>query len=76
MVCGYNLKLGFILIVRYRVAFLNSRTPEVLEFQKNLPSVAHKQHLQEIKDQFDNVADEKTVEIHKRLEELIKFENN
>lgn len=44
----------------------------MFEFQKTLPSATQSQKLRELKEKFENVADEKTLEVHKRLEELIK----
>ncbi len=37
-----------------------------------MPSVSKSAKLEEIKNQFNNVIDEKTIEIHKRLEQLVK----
>lgn len=37
-----------------------------------MPSVAKTAKLEDIKNQFNNVIDEKTIEIHKRLEQVVK----
>ena len=37
-----------------------------------MPSVAKTAKLEDIKNQFNNVIDEKTIEIHKRLEQIVK----
>lgn len=48
-------------------------TDKVYEYQSRLPSVKKIQKLKEMKDHFDNIMDESTIEIHKRLEDLMKY---
>ena len=50
------------------------RTQNVIDFQNRQPSVKKSQKLQEIKDQFDNIMNEGAINVHKKLEELIKLE--
>jgi hypothetical protein len=50
----------------------NSRTEKVVDFQNSLPSVKKATKIKEIREKFDSVFDESTIEIHKRLEELLK----
>lgn len=44
----------------------------VIDYQKTLPSVKKRQNLEEIRNQFENVTDEKIIDIHKRLEMFLK----
>ncbi len=48
-------------------------TQKVIDYQNNLPSVKKRQNLIEIKNQFNNVMDEKTIDIHKKLEQILKY---
>lgn len=48
-------------------------TEKVIEFQQNLPSVKKASKVKELKERFDSVYDESSIEISKRLEELLKF---
>jgi hypothetical protein len=50
----------------------NFRTEKVVDFQNSLPSVKKATKIKEIRDKFDSIFDESTIEIHKRLEELLK----
>ncbi len=45
----------------------------MIEFQKNLPSVRKAQRLKDLKEKFDGICNESEIEIHKRLEELLKY---
>ena len=49
-------------------------TEKVVDFQNNLPSVKKSYKIKELKEKFDGIFDESTIEIHKRLEELLKYE--
>jgi len=44
----------------------------VIDYQKSLPSVKKKQNLEDIRNQFENVIDEKIIDVHKKLEQLFK----
>jgi hypothetical protein len=48
-------------------------TQKVIDYQNNLPSVKKRENLVEIRNQFDNVMDEKTIDIHKKLEQILKY---
>jgi hypothetical protein len=56
----------------YLFIYLNYRTDRVREFEKRLPSVKKSLKLQELKDQFENLIDEKAIEVDKRLESILK----
>lgn len=47
-------------------------TQNVINYQNNLPSVKKRQNLEDIRNQYENVIDEKTIAIHKKLEQFLK----
>ena len=61
---------GFFFHIFYLLA--SYRTEKVVEYQNSLPSVKKAHKIREIREKFDSIFDESTIEIHKRLEELLK----